>query len=443
MSVYAGPEISSSGLVMCLDAGNPNKSAKGFKNLLDLSTWTLGTGGVAGFTQNGITAENQRILDTGPFGISALVWDTPSNDVTSDADGGWDGGTISIDATKRYRFSVWIRRKIIGNGAYYLGCAGGVLNRSDGVLNNNPYFSAANWPASILANEWMLVVGHIFPAGSGTGTNHADSGLWNTSGTKFSGPTSSGDFVFQTSATTTSLRSYLYYSTDTTTNQQWYQPRIDLCDGTEPTIAELIAGVGSKIYDVSGIGNHGNILNSAALYNSAGYMTFDGVDDSVDITNSYQLGSTSFTLDFWLQILSSTDARGIFSWNADGFNTSAKGLSIRFRNAGSIEYALNDGVGTATRLTHSGISLNTWYNITYTHNYNGIITTYRNGVPITSVDYSTEGNSSFADTYPFRLGYCTNGFGNIRLANFKFYNRVLSAAEVLQNFNATKGRFGI
>ncbi len=32
---------------------------------------------------------------------------------------------------------------------------------------------------------------------------------------------------------------------------------------------------------------------------------------------------------------------------------------------------------------------------------------------------------------------------NIRISNFKVYNRILSATEVLQNYNATKGRYGL
>jgi hypothetical protein len=36
-----------------------------------------------------------------------------------------------------------------------------------------------------------------------------------------------------------------------------------------------------------------------------------------------------------------------------------------------------------------------------------------------------------------------DAYGNNILYNFSKYNRALSAAEVAQNFNATKGRFGL
>lgn len=40
-----------------------------------------------------------------------------------------------------------------------------------------------------------------------------------------------------------------FYSTNTTTRQQWVYPRMDKCDGTEPSIAELLAGHDSRNFD--------------------------------------------------------------------------------------------------------------------------------------------------------------------------------------------------
>ena len=423
MGVAYNPKIVTNGLVMALDAANTNKSAKGFKNLLDLSTWTLGTGSVAGFSQNGTTAENQRILDTGPFGVSTVVWDTPSNDVTSDGDGGWDGSTISIDKTKMYRFSVWIRRKFIGDGYYYLGCAGGVLNRSDGVLNNNPYFSASTWPLAV--NEWMLVVGHVWPAGSGTGTNHVDSGLWNTSGTKFSGPTSSGDFVWQTSSTTTNLRTYLYYSVNTSTNQQWYQPRIDLVDGTEPTIAELISGVGSKWYNLTGT-NHGNILNSAALYNSAGYMTFDGVDDYISSSFATTAGQ-AITYTGWLY---STESTATYRNFVDSASTTPM---IWWNTSGQIEFDTGGNYTTTT------VYRNQWVHVALSKpSGSSAASYYVNGNLVgTGTAYTTP--AATATWFNRGGGQTWKGYSS----NVQAYNRALTATEIQQNFNATRGRYGI
>lgn len=205
-------------------------------SIIKWNSWTLGTGSVAGYGVNG--DGNSRITDANPWGLSDVIWDVSNQDVASDADGGWGGDSFSIDNTKMYRFSTFIKRKTIGNGYSYLGTHGypdAVLNRSNGASNTNPYFCSVVWPGN--ANQWYLVTGYVWPAGSGVGAAMADSGMYTLSGTKIA---SNADYVWQSTTTSSDHRSYLYYSTDVATNQQWYQPRIDVVDGTEPTIDELL-----------------------------------------------------------------------------------------------------------------------------------------------------------------------------------------------------------
>lgn len=448
MSIYAGPEVSNNGLIGYWDADNSLRSAKGFKSLLNLSSWTLGTGSASGnggttFNINGTVAENQRVLDTGPFGVSALVWDTPSNDATSDGDGGWNSDFINIDPTKMYRFSVWIRRKTIGNGLYYVGTGGfnssnnnvGVLNRSNtAVVNTNFYFSASSWPSgNVPVNSWMLVVGHAWPVGSGTGSNHDDSGLWNTSGTKFSNATFSGDCVWQATNVKTWHRSYLFYSTDTTTQQQWYQPRIDLCDGTEPSIADLIAGVGSKWYDLSGNSN-GDIINSAALYNSDGYMTFDGVDDYIDLGNPIALQlSSAITISTWINPTSTSGLGNVFNKNTNN------GYRFRIGQNGEVWWYVS---GNALVSNYNIINNNVWSHVVVTGDSTGL-KSYVNGVLVAS--NSTAYAPTAAQNGNALIGAFSPGVEmfNGKIGSIQVYNRALTNSEISQSFSAFRGRYGI
>lgn len=205
-------------------------------SLIKWASWTVGTGAVAGYNLNG--DGNSRVTDTTPWGTPGTVWDVSNQDVASDADGGWSGTSFAIDNTKMYRFSTFVQRKVIGDGSFYLGLHGNpnpVLNRNNGVANANPYFCARTWWGN--ANQWYLVTGFVWPAGSGVGAAMADSGIYTLSGTKVA---SNGDFVWQPTTTLSDHRSYLYYSLNTATNQQWYQPRVDVVDGTEPSISELL-----------------------------------------------------------------------------------------------------------------------------------------------------------------------------------------------------------
>ena len=94
----------------------------------------------------------------------------------------------------------------------------------------------------------MLIVGHIHPEGTSAGSPiHPDSGLYSAEDGRIGNITT--DFIFANGTTTARHRSYLFYSTNTTTRQQWVYPRMDKCDGTEPSIAELLAGHDSRNFD--------------------------------------------------------------------------------------------------------------------------------------------------------------------------------------------------
>jgi len=256
-------------------------------SLIDLSGWQVGSGSVTtgstSFYINGTTDENRRIVDTNPHGDAAIVWESPANDAASNDDGGWNSSLFNIDPTKKYRWSVWIRKKdLIGNGRAYLGLIGynsadsniGVLSRVGGGVDTNPYFLYPRFDTdfSSTVDTWYLFVGHVWPTGSGTGSDDPDSGLWNAAGTKLLSPVT--DYVWQATNAKATHRSYQYYSTTTNEKQQWWDPRVDLIDGTEPTLTELLNGQ----YHVN--------QNTTTTYNTA-YGTTTAYNTSYATTTVY------------------------------------------------------------------------------------------------------------------------------------------------------------
>lgn len=221
--------------------------------LIDYSTWTPGIM-PSGWSLCGTPEENGMYVYGNPWGMSDIMWGTEYNDPgATDADGsgpdgGFNGYVVQIDNTKKYRFSIWLRRENIGagSGSTYVGCAGidpnsnfnGIINLGDNSVNGNPYFLAAGYAAiPELNNQWILVVGYVHP-NTYTGVNDITNGMYNTNGIRFR---ELSDYKWSTTATKTYLRSYLYYSSKTDERQYFYRPRIDLCDGSEPTIADLLA----------------------------------------------------------------------------------------------------------------------------------------------------------------------------------------------------------
>lgn len=235
------------------------------KGLLDYSGWINGTTGTqASYSCNGSASECQRVLKTNPWGTNDLTWAVLTNDVTSDGDGGWTRNGIAIDRTKKYRLSLWIRREDTGTGSgtTYFGTTQttGIFNLGTSTTNTNPYFKTATIATiPTMEDNWYLWVSYVWPTSYG-GATDTTSGVYNLAGSKISNST---DFKFSDTATILTHRTYLYYSTLTTEKQWFYRPRIDLMDGTEPTLAELLAGAENPS------------INAYASLNTTGTITYN------------------------------------------------------------------------------------------------------------------------------------------------------------------------
>ena len=219
--------------------------------LVDYSGWTTGTGSNGDYNANGAVDENHRILDTDPWGNETVVWEARP-EAASNADGGWNHDRFDIDHTKLYRVSVWVNRKVMGtNGRFYMGARGygstnGLERITNGAVTTNPYFYVSTTPPSDFGvDEWVLVVGHIFPSDHNGSSNHSDSGRYTIDSGKYGNI--SYDYKWLPESTESLHRSYLYYCTDVSVRQQWVYPRFDVVDGTEPSIDNLLNG-----FDVNG-----------------------------------------------------------------------------------------------------------------------------------------------------------------------------------------------
>jgi hypothetical protein len=206
--------------------------------------WSLGSGGATTFSQNGSTSENERVNGTDPWGNSAIVWESRPTG-TADADGGWNTDWFGIDEFSLYRFSVWVKRtSSSGGGTSYLGLYGSpnaVVRNDNGSQEGNPYWECSG-TSNYTQNTWYLLVGHCFPSNYNGATKHPDSGRYTTSGRDgdLNYCNIGGDVKWYPGTTQTLHRTYHYYCGDSTTRLQWYNPRIDKCDGSEPTISDLL-----------------------------------------------------------------------------------------------------------------------------------------------------------------------------------------------------------
>lgn len=168
--------------------------------------------------------------------------------------------------------------------------------------------------------------------------------------------------------------------------------------------------------------------NNSLIFTGSSYA---GVSGSVVFNNT-------FTFSTWFKPLGTTNWSPAWSlgvgWGDFTLHT-------------TIEGAIYCGTDIATRFTPSStgcgtgaIVANNTYNIVFT--YDGTIgAIYKNGIFLTSQTMTPPLNPSNNSLLQF-----INLYGSLSNAvhyNIQMYNRALSATEILQNYNALKGRFGL
>lgn len=224
-------------------------------NLLDTSTWTVGNGSVTGYNVNGTDAQNVREIGTNPFGDSVVLWKAIP-DESSDPDGGWQTDRYSIDPTKTYRFSVWMKKTnsedgntLFGLRAYSATNVKNCLNL-DGSINTNPYFFSGDLPQ---LNNWFLVIGYVHD--SSYSTTLSIGGVYDINGVKTMDLT---DFKFSTDSAEIFNRAFLYYDSNINDRLYFWEPTIYEVNGMEPSIEELITpnstNSGTTVWNSSGSG---------------------------------------------------------------------------------------------------------------------------------------------------------------------------------------------
>nr|WP_299215038.1 DUF6443 domain-containing protein [uncultured Allomuricauda sp.] len=191
--------------------------------------WSEGTGGTAFFNRNGEVSENARVWAPDPFGNNNLVWEC-GNKPDSGSDGGWNTDYINVDKTKTYRYTVWVRRNHSQNGSTYHGTQN--VDNLGGGANGNPYFWSGDLPQ---LDEWYLLVGIVHPYTHGS-TDTGVSGVYDLQGNRVIDGT---EYKWRTDTTDSRFRSYLYYCTDVNVRQYFYDPMLEVVDGSELPLQKL------------------------------------------------------------------------------------------------------------------------------------------------------------------------------------------------------------
>lgn len=197
--------------------------------------------------------------------------------------------------------------------------------------------------------------------------------------------------------------------------------------GSGTTVNGLVSGIGFTLTNGVGFGVTNN-----------GYFIFDGVDDNIPF--SIPSVGTIISVEMWARIKSFTNG---MPFGFDRYDVWANTGRIGFNTSASDIYGL-----TSTQVTNLGL-LNQWIHyifemrtdVSYSNNkiyINGQNQSLSQVTGIESAGFRTfnSGNGRIS-SWLFSAGFNIS----MDLAQFRVYKRALSAQEVLQNYNASKGRY--
>lgn len=452
MSLGHGAKIVTNGIVFNADSYDPKSNflVRSDSNILpDPYYWSSGTGSASGYSANGSDSEQSRAIREDPFGGQAMTWrSTP--DATSGADGGWNSSYYSVDTNYTYRWSTWIRRYTAGTGGtFYLGMNPAPLRNDNDALQGNPYFTC---PAisDLTENQWYLVVGHCFYEGySGDPVNHPDSGWYEQNVDKVSvtkiahkGTCNTGGDVRWNPGTTSSMhRSYHFYTTNTASGIEWAYPRLDKCDGTEPTIQQLASRGPGIFYNTvnspTGSTRSSNGRPDFGTLGGAKTWIFDAVDEWFDGGSTMKRTlNTEGSIEAWIYPAASEVSSGDRGTIVRIYG-SATYLSWNKSNRKISSY----WYGTSPEGYHEpGPALNReeWHHVVVvwdgTNHYH-----YINGVQYGPVSVTGTGNQ--ASIVEIGMESSDRQFaGGISVV--RIYDTPLSSTDVKLNFDATRARYG-
>jgi hypothetical protein len=244
-----------------------------------------------------------------------------------------------------------------------------------------------------------------------------------------------------------------------------YSPKI-VTDGLvlylDAANTKSYTGSGTTVNNLS-LPETGSLINGVIFDSSDnGYFNFDGTNDKIDLgprISSLNL-TYPFTIDVWVNInatLNTTSPRGIFSTSNTTSIIRYYGISLQLGNiyngSGNYKVLLNVGngvsAGTTGRrsfITNDEVIIgNQWCHIVGIINSGPTFKLYINGQEKPGTLSGDGGALVWGVNTITEIG-SSNAYNEVlagKVSNVKFYNSILTPNEILQNYNATKTRYGL
>ena len=400
MSLSHSPSVVTNGLLYYYDMSNTEKSWKGsapstnlllYSDSLNAGLWA----GYCGNTSNVTYKTTDVLAPDGSYNSTKLVMDGSTSCGPGGAWGLLYGQSAIFTSGQTYTVSIWAR------------CLANTMSMALGM--NDSFATTVT-----LTTTWQRF------SYTATITGNLDRGLQFIRGDSTNGTT------FYVWGAQCEQNSFVtpYMSSSSTS-------------GTRSTTNNLIDLIGRSTATTSLVYNSNNTFSFN--YTLPGYV-------SVPLSTAFN--KTTGTINMWVYPTSYNGGNGYFvnredsTPNAvDWFWIGPYSDSFYFRIGNGSDCCSNDlSFGSVSTV----IPLNTWTNMSFTWSANGTSAIYKNGLLYTSRAIGAIPATNPAANGRFGLGHANaDGYFNGQIPVAQIYNRQLSDSEILQNFNALRGRYGV
>lgn len=199
----------------------------------------------------------------------------------------------------------------------------------------------------------------------------------------------------------------------------------------------FVAGTRSNTQAILDLTNKSIITANNVTYNSDNTFKFNSSGQRLD-TNITTFGNNA-TWEAWFNGTSNVSTYNMFMGRYLPY--------FGFYGANRLFFSNTISGSQRTIETATNLTTNTWYHAVFTTSYDNTNTTmkiYTNGVETASGTWSGSQGGDGGNYFSVGDGYNANWYrfdGQVPMV--KIYNRTLSAAEIAQNFNATRRIYGI